>query len=447
MKSLSIVSLILTQLLYVSNTWGQSDAYRIDSLVNQYVTSYKFSGTILVAKKGKVLLKKGYGYQNAEQKKQNTEETIYNIASLTKPFTAQLILKLQEKGQLSIKDTLGKYYPGYPNGNKITIHHLLTHTSGVYNYTNDKDFMSGDQTRPVTLEQMIAVFKDKPLDFEPGSKFSYSNSGYTLLGYIIEKVTAKRYSKVVEEMIFHPLKMKNTSYGFNESKNKNNATGYQWYAKENYRKANYVDTSISYATGAINSTVEDMYKWHRSWESGFLLHSSVVKAYKRDMGNYGYGWFTDSLYGRQRISHSGNIPGFKSNINRIPADDVCVIALSNANNAEVGEMVRKIMAIVYHEPISESAQQIIEIADSLLRVYSGNYLLNEQLKVTVAIDGKQLKLLPDGQPSSRLEAIAPTAFKVKGENIYVEFIRNKEGKVEGFILFQNGQKIMGKRIL
>ncbi|RYE47083.1 MAG: class A beta-lactamase-related serine hydrolase, partial [Sphingobacteriales bacterium] len=210
MKKLILVfNLIIASL----TAFAQKEVYRIDSLVNQYFENSEFNGTVLVAKRGEILLNKGYGYSNAEKKTANAAHTVFGIASITKTFTSALILKLQEAGKLSVQDPLSKFDPDFPNGNKITVHHLLTHTSGLSDYINDPAFRKTDQSKEQTLSAMMGFFKNKPLDFEPGTKFRYSNSGYTMLGYIIEKVTGKSYASALQQLVFKPLGMENTSYG------------------------------------------------------------------------------------------------------------------------------------------------------------------------------------------------------------------------------------------
>ncbi len=205
-----LVFLLLATTTLSSCLLAQNEAKKIDSLVLKYTNDAEFTGTVLISKGGNLLLKKGYGYSNTEKKIANDASTIYNIASLTKTFTAALILKLQEEGKLSIEDRLSKYYPAFPNADKITIHHLLTHTSGLFNYTDDKNFWAMDQTKEVKLEEMIVLFTDKPLQFQPGTNFRYSNSGYTMLGYIIEKVTGMSYASALDRFIFQPLGMQLT---------------------------------------------------------------------------------------------------------------------------------------------------------------------------------------------------------------------------------------------
>lgn len=397
----------------------------IDSLVTAGFNEAKFSGTVLVAKAGRIILLKGYGYADADTRQLNDAGTVYNIASLTKSFTGALILKLQEAGKLSVQDKLVQYFPGFPNATRITIHHLLSHTSGIPDYVRDPVFRNIDQTQPVTLDAMMAWFNNKPLEFEPGTKFRYSNSGYTMLGAIIEKVTGMHYGKALEKYILTPLGMHHTSYG--PPTDEKAATGYSMYYRNFKRKAAVVHPSVSYSTGAIYSTVEDLYKWQQQ-----PVHI--------EGGPYNYGWFTDTLYGRQRLSHDGNIPGYKSNINRFPQDDICVIALSNSNNSEVGAIVRNMVNVLYHQPFSGSFadQPVIKLPDSVKKEYTGVYKYGEADSATIRVHllGHELYVAIPGQDSMHIEPVNRNVFK--SGRCRIEFMRNNQGGVQNIFIFSNG---------
>ena len=420
---------------------AQNEVKSIDSLLLKCTDNAEFCGSVLVAKNGKLLFSKGYGYSHEEQKISNDENTIFNIASITKTFTSAVILKLQEQRKLSVTDVVSKYYPDYPNGDKLTIHQLLTHTSGIHNYTEEKEFQSMDQTKALTLEEMIAFFKSKPLDFEPGTAFHYSNSGYTMLGYIIEKVTGLTYGAALETYIFKPLHMEHTSYGPPLESKVQPATGYMMYYK-NFKRPTYaVHPSVSYATGAIYSTVKDLYKWHQALQTNrFLSDKSLAAAYKKDKGNYGYGWSTDSLYGNQRVSHDGNIAGYKSNINRFPQDDICVIALSNSNNSSVGSIVRNMVNILYHQPLSKSfaEQPVMKMTDSSKKEYTGIYKFRKEdsAQVTVYLKDNNLFMTIANQPAFEMQPVYKDLFK-SGE-ARIEFKRN-DGRVKQIWLFNKGE--------
>src|SRR6188768_1977411 len=253
---------------------------KLDTLISAYTKLHKFNGAALVAKNGVILLKKGYGYRNAENKVANNEQTIFQLGSVTKQFTSAVILKLQEEKKLSVSDKLSKYFPDYPKGDSITIEHLLTHTSGIYNYTNDANFMTNEITKPASREKIMALFKDKPLDFSPGTSWNYSNSGYSLLGYIIEAVTKKPYYQAVRKYIFTPLQMTHSGFDFTHLKNNEKATGYFKLNDKEAVTSPIVDSTVAYSAGAIYSTIGDLYLWHKALQKNSVLSKAQQeKAY------------------------------------------------------------------------------------------------------------------------------------------------------------------------
>ncbi|HEY1202679.1 MAG TPA: serine hydrolase, partial [Niastella sp.] len=283
---------------------------------------------------------------------------------------------------------------------------------------------------------------NKPLDFEPGTAFRYSNSGYTMLGYIIEKVTGASYADALANYIFKPLHMEHTSYGPPQGNYNKLATGYMMIYKNFKRTSPVVQASVSYATGAIYSTVGDLYKWHKALQQKkFLTEQTLTAAYKKDKGNYGYGWFTDSLYGRQRVSHDGNIPGYKSNINRFPQDDVCVIALSNSNNSGVGGLVRNVVNILYHQPLPPSFAElpVIQMADSAKKAYEGVYRFRKEdtNQITVNVQDDKLLMTIAAQPATELLPVAKDVFR--SGDARIEFKRNNMGRIQGIWLFSKGE--------
>lgn len=445
-KNLLLVAALLC-ITCITN--GQSTVSKLEQAVMAFVNQEKFTGTVLVAKQGEIILHKGYGFKNAETQTPNSSNTIYQVASLAKQFTAAVILKLQEQGKLSVHDKLSKYYPGYPNGDKITIHHLLSHTSGVYNYTDNKEFMSADQSKPVTLDYMIKQFINKPLAFEPGTKFSYSNSGYTLLGYIIEKVTHQPYQKVLETLILKPLKLRNSGYNYGLLKDTNKSIGYNQYGVGNYKPATYVHPSILYTTGALYSTANDLYSWHKAlMGKSFLSIESHRVLYTPVAGSYGYGWQVDSLFGKKRVSHSGNVTGFKSNINRIPEDDVCVIVLSNSSSSQVGPLTMILMSILYDKPYQlPVVKKFIRLSAETLKQYTGTYQFSPQLTMIVSLENDKLFVQPGNQPKFEILAENETSFFLKDFDMQFEFRKNTStGVFDNLNFTRNKQLMQGKRI-
>lgn len=427
---------------------AQTDADKINELLTAYSRQYKFNGTVLVVNKGQVVFSRGYGFKSVKDSTYNDINTIYQLGSVTKQFTATIILQLQEQKKLSVQDKLAKYFPGLPGADTITIEHLLTHTSGIFNYTNDGKFMASEATKPATPEKIIALFKDKPLDFEPGTKYSYSNSGYMLLGYIIEKVTGQPYEQAVREGIFKPLGMVHSGFDFAHLVNVNKATGYTTYLEKIKLPAGIVDSSVSYAAGAIYSTVNDLWEWHK----GLMKHSiikaaSLEKANTSYKNNYGYGWVMDTVFGKKVISHGGGIFGFNTNFARIPADDACVVLLSNMNTGSLGAINKSILAILYNQPYEVPKERVaIKVDTTILQQYVGEYELAPTFKIVFRLKNGSLMGQPTGQAESELFAETSSKFFLKVVDAQIEFVKNAEGKVEKMILYQNGREMPGKKI-
>jgi CubicO group peptidase (beta-lactamase class C family) len=440
------IFLLLTVFCLVHFSFAQGD--KLDALIDAYAKLYKFNGSALVAKNGSILLNKGYGYRNAEDKVANDEQTIFQLGSVTKQFTSAVILKLQEEKKLSVLDKLSKYFPGYPKGDSITIEQLLTHTSGIYNYTNDGYFMSNEVTKPANREKMMALFRDKPLDFSPGTNWSYSNSGYSLLGYIIEAVTKKPYEQAVRKYIFTPLQMTHSGFDFTHLKNNAKATGYFKLNDKEKERAPIVDSSVSFSAGAIYSTTGDLYLWHKALQKNNILSGEQQeKAYTPVKHNYGYGWSIDSIEGKRRVSHGGGIHGFVTTISRVPEDDICIVLLSNASNTSLGEISKSIFAILYgkeYELPKERAE--IKLPEEKLKEYEGEYEINKDLHVVISLKDGELVATPTGQKTEILYAEKEDFLFVKSQDIQLEFTRNEKKEIDGFILHQGGAKIPCKKI-
>src|SRR6187397_28117 len=377
----------LLSLLWIGYFSFAQQGDKLDTLMSAYAKLHKFNGSVLVAKNGVVLLNKGYGYRNATDKVANNEQTIFQLGSVTKQFTSAVILKLQEEKKLSVSDKVSNYFPGYPKGDSITIEHLLTHTSGIYNYTNDANFMSNEVTKPANREKIMALFKDKPFDFSPGTSWNYSNSGYSLLGYIIEAVTKKPYEQAVRKYIFTPLGMTHSGFDFTHLKSKEKATGYfKLNDKENV-PAPIVDSTVSYSAGAIYSTTSDLYLWHKALEQNKVLSKEQQeKAYTPVKNRYGYGWSIDSVEGKRRVSHGGGIHGFVTNISRVPEDDICIVLLSNTSDAAISAITKSIFAILYGKEYELPKERIaIKLPEEKLKEYEGEYEIREGLHVIISL--------------------------------------------------------------
>tara|TARA_R110002124_G_scaffold101952_1_gene249773 strand:- start:1124 stop:2623 length:1500 start_codon:yes stop_codon:yes gene_type:complete len=357
----TIVIGLLLQLVPINSTTAQTKAEKIDQLMNTYSQYEQFNGSVLVAEHGKIIYEKGFGMANMEWNLPNEVNTKFRLGSITKQFTAVLTLKLVEQGKIKLDVPITTYLPDYPksNGDKITIHQLLTHTAGISNYTSFPNFTKDLSRNPSTPEAFVKTFADLPLDFTPGEKFSYSNSGYFLLGYIIEKVSGKSYEDYLQENILTPLKMINSGYDHSDIILKNRASGYDKKGR-NYSNTSYIDMGIPYAAGSLYSTVDDLYLWDQalytnqllSPKSMDLLFTGYMPARNE---SYGYGWFIGEVSNGTNdklkvTSHGGGINGFNTIISRIPADKNLVVILNNTGGTVLNEMTTSIQNILYDKP-------------------------------------------------------------------------------------------------
>ncbi|GAB4050948.1 serine hydrolase [Spirosoma litoris] len=362
---LAIIAILLT----TASSFAQTKADKIDALVQQYVDNRQFNGSVLVAEHGQVIFKKGYGMANMEWNIPNAPDTKFRLGSITKQFTAMLIMQLVEKGKLKLDGKVTDYLPDYPkaSGDKITVHHLLTHTSGIPNYTNFPKFFEMESREPVTPNGFIKKFADMPLDFEPGSRFSYSNSGYFLLGVLIEKVSGKSYATLLKETILTPLQLKDTGYDLFGPIIPKRATGYEKQGST-YVNSAYLDMTIPYAAGSLYSTVEDLYRWDQALYTDKLLSASAkATMFTPFLDGYAYGWgvrktkigdLKDSL---QIIEHTGGINGFNTIISRIPKDKQLVVLLNNTGGAPLGAIRKNILNILYNQLIEPPKKPITDL--------------------------------------------------------------------------------------
>ena len=426
---------------------AQSVPQKIDTLLTAFEKQEAFTGSVLVARGGTVLFEKGYGYKNKKENTWNDSNTVFQIGSITKQFTSAIILQLEEKNRLSLQDKLSKYIPDYPNGDQITIEHLLTHTSGVYNYTNDTAFMRRSAFTPISRDSLIATFKNKPLDFHPGAQFNYSTSGYILLGYIIEKVTGKSYFQVVRENIFRPLHMDHTGFDFSGLVSADKAIGYR--PSETGEPAPIVDSSVSFAAGAIYTTLGDLYKWDRALYTGNIISpASLQKAFTPHLAKYGYGWTIDSVHGKRVVEHGGGIPGFVSYIWRVPEDQTCIVVLDNhPSPAGPEQIAREINALLdgkeYRIPHPRTA---IHLDTTLLRQYVGEYQLAQGFILTISLENGSLMSQATGQGKAELFAEKENFFFQKVVDVQLEFIKGPDNKVEKLIIHQNGRPVTANKI-
>jgi len=331
------ITLVIGVYFFTAAWFGKADGQnqisiekKIDEYVQPYVSTKNFNGSILVAQKGEIIYNKAFGMANQDFDIPNTPATVYHIASVSKMFTASAILLLEERKLLKVSDTISKYIPGLSYGGHITIHHLLTHTSGIPNI-NNMPVYDTVQLFAQTPQSLISFFRDAPLEFNPGEKYSYSNSNYNLLAYIIEKVSGKTYGDFLSENIFKPAGMLNTAHHANPAITlKNSAVGYQSDGNFGLEKSPYLNWTSKTGNGSLYTTTGDLYKWDRIlYTERILSKKSIEKMYTKYIESTGYGCFIREHFNRKRYYMNGRSPGFTSYFVRYPEDDVCIVILAN----------------------------------------------------------------------------------------------------------------------
>lgn len=328
---------------------------KIDKLMSAYHAYDQFNGSVLVAKKGKVIYKKGFGLANVEWDIANTPDTRFRLASITKQFTAMVIMQLVQEGKLKLDGTISDYLDYYrkDTGQKITIHHLLTHTPGIPSYTDDPDFMRNQTRKSMEVTPFVKEYCSGDFLTEPGETYAYNNSGYCILGAIIEAVTDMSYEDAVAQYIFKPLGMDQSGYDHYETVIPKRATGYNQRGSE-FSHAQFIDMSLPYAAGSLYSSIEDLYKWDRALYTDQLLsQKNLAKMMTDHINNYGYGFQIFSLDlsdKRQKkvVAHGGGIFGFRTYIMRLVDDEHLVVLLCNGSRPNGAE--RQIANILYDLP-------------------------------------------------------------------------------------------------
>jgi len=331
------VLIVIFFFLLISGYTQETLESKIDSLLEAKYKPNDPGAVAMVSQKGNILYQKAFGKANLELDVPMTTENVFEIGSMTKQFTAISILMLMEQGKLKLDDYITKYIPEYPmHGQKITIHHLLTHTSGIKRYTSMKslrDIAKND----LTPKELVDFFKNEPMEFDAGEQFKYNNSGYIILGYIIEIISGKSYADFIEENIFEPLEMHSSLYASHSKIILNRAYGYQ--SKDNdYKNAMYISLTLPYSSGSLMSTTKDLLNWQQGLKNSKLIsHESLEKAFTNYTLNngsyidYGYGWNIKNILGVTTYEHGGSIFGFKSMSVYIPSDDIYVVILTNCD--------------------------------------------------------------------------------------------------------------------
>lgn len=429
---------------------AQDPGARLEAVARSYTGDNAFMGTVLVAKGDQLLLNKGYGQADLEWSIPNAPEVKFRLGSLTKQFTATLVLLLQQEGKLNVSDPVSKYLPDSPKAwEKITLAELLGHTSGIPNFTSLKEFGTWRMTAHTAAEE-LAFFRDKPLEFEPGSKFAYSNSNYEVLGAVIEKVSGKTYGEMLEERIFGPVGMKSTGLDADELILPKRAQGY---VPGPHGLAHAVSESMTvpWAAGSVYSTTGDLLLWEHALFGHKVLNDASLKLMTTPgKGGYGFGLFMHQEEGVTVVDHGGGIEGFNTSLAYVPERGIAVIVLANVNGDAADDMGAKLLKVALGEQVTLATERkSVPIDKAELAKFVGTYQLTPTFSVAIAAGPDGLTVQGSGQPAMPLfyegaEGGHPR-FYVKTVDAEIEFIPDASGAIHSLILHQGGQDISGKR--
>lgn len=416
------------------------DVGRMDQIVRGSVARDEFTGSILVARGDQILLDQGYGMANREWNIPNDGDTKFRLGSLSKQFTAVAVILLNQRGQLDLDAPLKMYLPDAPAAwDGVTVRHLLTHTSGIPNLTAFPDFQAR-KTQPATLDQLIARFRDRPLDFQPGQDWAYSNSGYILLSAVIERVSGQRYAAFVEENLFQPLGMTDSGYDDHATILPRRASGYSPSA-QGIVNADYVDMSVPQGAGALYSTTHDLLKWEQGLFGGRLLNPASLTTLTTPVrNNYAMGLSIAPNADGAVVRHNGGIEGFNTWMGHDTGSDMTVIVLGNLNGQAPDKLGGDLMTLARGGTVSAPEDRpVITLSAEALRAYEGVYDLAPEFALTVSsVDGK-LKVQATGQPAFELFAEGEDAFALRAVEARITFNRDAAGAVTGLVLHQGGR--------
>jgi len=432
-----------------------------DTVFNKVFKGDSPGASVLVAKDGKIIYQKGFGRADIGNKVPFTVDTKSRIGSHSKQFTASAILKLQEEGKLSVNDKLSKFIPDFPRGDEVTIHHLLTHTSGIHSYTSKAEIMD-NVTVEIKPEKLIDSFKNDPFDFNPGDKIAYNNSGYFLLGYIVEKVSGQPLDDYLKKTFFEPLGMKNTGIHNSMEILENEAYGY-FYENGRFRKAINYNMSRFLGCGSLYSTVGDLYLWNEGIFNGKVLNEESFKSAftpvklndgtepKDFGGGYGYGWLMMESRGLKVILHGGGLFGFNSDMTRYPDINATVVVLQNCYPPAPGmgayQLSSQIQEIFFWEQMKpqESVKVDKTVSSSKYDDYVGRYDYSGTI-MKVRRDGDHLLAQLAGQPEFEIFPKSENEFFWKVVDAQVTFVRNEKGEVTHVLHHQGGREINAPKL-
>lgn len=419
----------------------------MDAVARSHTEGDRFMGNVLVARDGNVVFEKSYGWANLELKVPHTGASRFRIGSVTKQFTAAAILLLEEKGKLRVDDPVARYISEAPAAWKeVTLFHLLTHTSGIRSFTDLPGYASW-KLLPEGPEQTFGHIRDLPLEFTPGEQHKYSNSGYVLLGWIIERVSGQRYGEFLRENIFAPLGMNDSGYDEATALVPPRAAGYVP-GPGGPVNAPFVDMHVPHGAGALYSTAADLLRWTQGLFGGKLLTAaSLEKLTTPFKNNYAFGLGVSRPGSRKSYSHGGGIEGFNAHLAYFPEGKVTVVVLANVNGPAFTQLGAQLAALAFEERVVlASERREIEVPAAGLQRYVGVYRLTPTTTNTIRFADGRLTTQLTGQSAFPIYPESERKFFLKVVDAQIEFVTDGQGRVTHLLQHQGGGTLKAPRI-
>ncbi len=420
MKTKLFVSFILFSLLFSNSSYSQNQNFaKLDSLFQTLEENNKFMGSIALSQNGQLIYSKSVGYADAESSLKSTGETKYRIGSISKIFTATMILKAVEEKKISLDKTIESYFPLVENANKITIRNLLNHHSGIQSFTDNADYKSWC-SHPKSVKELVEIISNGKSEFEPGSKGKYSNSNYVLLSIILEKIYKKNFSEIIKSKIIKPLGLKNTYLGGKIDIDNQECFSYRFNNK--WLKEIETDMSIPMGAGAVVSNPTDLTKFIEALFEGKIISKNSLKTMTTLEDNFGLGIFAYPFYDKKLYGHTGGIDGFASMLTIMPEDNLSVAVTSNGVNFSINTIILSALSSYYGTPFDIPSFKTLELSAEELDLYLGVYSSSQlPLKITITKQGNKLFGQGSGQAPFALESFEKNKFKGANGMIILEF--------------------------
>ncbi|MFN2262540.1 MAG: serine hydrolase domain-containing protein [Psychroflexus sp.] len=435
MKKTILTLILLIALGQINFAQTNFDKAKLDNYFNLLEENNKFMGSVAVSKNGKIIYTKSIGYADLENKVKATEKTKYRIGSISKTFTAVLVLRAVEEEKLDLNQTLDQWFPKITNANKITLKQLLSHRSGIHNFTNDADYLTYN-TQPKSEKEMLEIIANGGSDFEPDSKSEYSNSNFVLLTYILEKTYSKSYADLLQEVIAKPINLTNTYVPEKTNPKNNESKSYNFLGS--WKLQPETDATIPLGAGSIISTPIDLTKFVDALFGGKLLTSESLEIMKTIKDGYGIGLFRLPFYNSTGYGHTGGIDGFRSIFSHYADENISYTLTSNGTNFNNNDITIAVLSAVYNKPYDIPEFTTLNLTAEELDKYLGVYASEQiALKITITKDGNTLIAQGTGQPAFTLEATAKDKFKLDQVGAKFKFNPNEDTMV----LFQGGGQI------